>query len=115
MMVGVRQEGDILWVRPYGPRLDAAVTPAFKTAVSNAITEAPRVTIINATSLNFVDSTGLGAIVGVMKQMRSDGTLAIVGASPNFARLLAMTGLDQVFRLFRDMGQAEAALLKRAG
>lgn len=112
MMVGVKLDGDVLWIRPYGPRLDAAVTPAFKAAVTPALAQHPRITMFNATALNFVDSTGLGAIVGVMKQMENNGTLAIIGPSANFRRLLQMTGLDQVFKIYDDLGQAEAELIK---
>lgn len=112
MMVGVKLEGDVMWVRPYGPRLDAAVTPAFKSAVANGMTGPVRVTILNATSLNFVDSTGLGAIVGVMKQMQQNGTLAIVEPSVNFMRLLEMTGLNKVFKIYDNLGEAEAELVR---
>lgn len=112
MIIGVKLEGNVLWVRPYGPRLDAAVTPAFKSAVSSALVKRPRIVVINAATLTFVDSTGLGAIVGVMKQMDTNGVLAIVAPSINFQRLLTMTGLDRVFKIYPDLAAAEADLLK---
>jgi anti-sigma B factor antagonist len=113
MMVAVKLEGDVLWIRPYGPRLDAAVAPDFKSAVTAGLQERPKAAILHAGTLNFVDSTGLGAIVSVMKQMGSDGFFAIVGATPNVRRLLSMTGLDRVFRLFANQAEAEAALAQR--
>ena len=113
-MIGVKLEAGVLWIKPYGQRLDAAVAPTLRAAVADALAQRPHLTIINAESLTFVDSTGLGAIVAIMKQMDPQGALAIAGAGPNLKRLLAMTGLDQVFRLFPDVAQAEAALLGTA-
>lgn len=114
-MIGVRLDRGVLWIRPYGERLDAAVAPSLRAAVADALSQRPRFTIINAESLNFVDSTGLGAIVSIMKQMDSQGALAIAGANTNLKRLLMMTGLDQVFRLYPDVTAAELDLLGNRG
>jgi anti-anti-sigma regulatory factor len=45
-----------------------------------------------------------------MKMMGQKGGLAIAGAQPAVRRLLQITQLDKVFRLYDNKGAAEAAL-----
>jgi anti-anti-sigma regulatory factor len=46
----------------------------------------------------------------MLKMMDQPGVLAITGAGPAVRRLLQITQLDQVFRLFDSPEQAQAAL-----
>jgi anti-sigma B factor antagonist len=66
--------------------------------------------IVDASRVAFLDSTGLGVFVNLLKMMAPSGVLAIAGAQAPVTRLLSITQLDRVFKLFDDVPQAEAML-----
>jgi anti-sigma B factor antagonist len=53
---------------------------------------------LDLTDVTFIDSSGLGAIVGALKHVRERGGAFSVIASPegSLTRLLSLTGLDQI-------------------
>ena len=91
-------------------RLDAAAAPAFRSLLEGPMTDQPSRVIVDASRITFLDSTGLGVFVTLLKMMGPSGVLAIAGAQAPVARLLSITQLDRVFRLFDDVQQAEAAI-----
>jgi anti-sigma B factor antagonist len=104
------QRGGILHVQVEAERLDAAAAPSFKTALERQLTGKPNRAILDVRKVAFLDSTGLGVLVAMLKMMDQPGVLAIAGAGPGVRRLLQITQLDRVFRLFDTPEQAQAAL-----
>jgi anti-sigma B factor antagonist len=109
-MTEFEQSGGILTIRITENRLDAAAAPAFKAALEANVTGSPRRVIVDMEAVQFLDSTGLGVLVSLMKLMAQNGGLAIAGAQPAVRRLLQITQLDKVFRLFESREAAETAL-----
>jgi anti-sigma B factor antagonist len=95
-------------------RLDAAAAPAFR---SQAIDEAAggRRILLDVSEVGFVDSTGLGGFVSLLKSLEPQTELAVGGVQPNVRRLFSMTKLDRVFRLYDSVDEAERALAGRPG
>lgn len=59
--------------------------------------------------VTFMDSTGIGVLVGALKSQRAaGGELELVCAEPRVLRLLEVTGLDSVFTVHNG-GQAASA------
>lgn len=58
--------------------LDAFSEPTFRKILSNKINEGPKHIILDLSQIDFVDSSGLGALVQLAKQANSTGTLQIV-------------------------------------
>jgi anti-sigma B factor antagonist len=102
--------GDILHVRIETERLDAAAAPNLKAALERQLSDKPNRAIVDLRQVAFLDSTGLGVLVAMLKMMDQPGILAIAGAGPAVRRLLQITQLDRVFRLFDTPDQAQAAL-----
>lgn len=82
-----------------GGELDLYTAPSFRDTVLQAASEAePPKVIVDFHRLGFIDSSGLGAIVACLKNLRERGgelTLAAPEGS-NLRRLLDLTGLDRV-------------------
>lgn len=89
--------GGVLTLRPQGKRLDASVAPGFKERVGALIEAGDRKVVIDMRGIDYVDSSGLGALVALLKRLGSDGRLVLAGLQPPVTRLLAMTRLDRVF------------------
>lgn len=109
-MTSIEGDGELAVVRIGADRLDAAVTPAFKSALDEQLPAETRQVILDASGVGFVDSTGLGAIVGLMKRLPEGGTLVVASAQQPLRRLLQVTGLDGLFQQFDNVEEARAAL-----
>jgi anti-sigma B factor antagonist len=80
-------------------RVDAAVAIEFKQAV-RAATEAPgNPVILDLSKVSFLDSSGLGAVVAVMKLLGPDRPLQLAGLSPPVARVFRLTRMDGIFTI----------------
>lgn len=107
--------GDLLVIDIGQKRLDAAEAPRFKQALAENVTGNPSRVVIDLGEVDFIDSTGLGTLVSLLKMMGPDGTLGVAGAGPSVRRLLAITRLDSIFSLFDSREEALAALAPGAG
>ena len=58
---------------------------------------------LNLSSVNFIDSSGLGAIVASMQHMGQDRTLALAGVTSNLDKVFHLTRVDTVFSLFATL------------
>ena len=105
-------QGDILILRVGEPRVDAAKAPALRDELLRHIDAGHSQIVLDLTATEFMDSSGLGALVSAMKRMGSRGTLAIAGAQGAVTRLFTLTRMDRVFALHPSVA---AAIQKMAG
>lgn len=89
-------------------RLDAAVAPRFREEALARVTGATCV-VLDLSAVDFMDSTGLGCVVAVMKRLQPGGDLRLVGVGERVSAVLRLTRLDAVFRAFETTEQALAA------
>jgi anti-sigma B factor antagonist len=52
---------------------------------------------LDLTRVDFLDSSGLGALVGLLKTVRPTGELILFGLKPSVQEILRLTHLDSVF------------------
>ena len=103
--------GDMLVVTPQQDRIDAALAIKFKDEMRALTTDGPKRIVLNLGLVGFVDSSGLGAIVGAMKQLSLGQQLELANLTPNVEKVFRLTRMDRVFRIHRavDNALAEAA------
>ena len=66
--------------------------------------------IINMDQVEFLDSTGLGVLVGGLKRVRAhDGSLDLVCTRERILKLFRITGLTKVFGIHETVNQAITA------
>lgn len=74
--------------------LDLASAPQLRSALMRATADDPSRLVVDLTGVTFVDSTGIGVIIGTMRRgERRDRDLRIRGASPGVRRILEIAGL----------------------
>jgi anti-sigma B factor antagonist len=70
--------------------------------------------ILDFSNVPFVDSAGLGALVGAhLTTQRANRELAFVGFNTQVKALIDMTHVGQLFRAYSTVPDAEASLLSR--
>lgn len=66
--------------------------------------------VVNLAGVNFIDSTGIGVLVGVWHRARaSDGSMAVAMPSRQVQGILDTTGLTKVFPIFNSETEAVRA------
>ncbi|NBB97325.1 MAG: anti-sigma factor antagonist [Alphaproteobacteria bacterium] len=80
-------------------RLDAAVAIRFKDAIRSATSHPGTPVILDLNKVEFMDSSGLGAIVGAMKLLGPERPLEIAALSPGVRKVFRLTRMDTVFRI----------------
>ena len=76
---------------------------ALREAVSAAVSEGIRQLVLNLAQVDFIDSTGLGAVVMCSTTMRkAGGTVKLLNLNRRNIELLVMTKLATVFETFTD-------------
>ncbi len=94
--------------RPVG-ELDAFTVAQFREALSEI--GGPTQLLIDLSGVPFLDSAGLGALIGGVRRAREvGGDVAVYGARPAVARLLHTTGFDRVATVSESVDGAVQAL-----
>lgn len=109
-LIEVVREGAIPIVVPTVKRLDASVAPAFKQAVVKVVEAGERRILLDLSGVDFLDSSGLGAMVSILKALGTQGTLAVCGAKGAVSSLFKLTRMDKVFSVHADRAEALARL-----
>ena len=109
-LIAVAHEGAVAVVTPTVKRLDASVAPAFKQSVVQAIEAGDRRLLLDLQGLEFLDSSGLGALVSILKSLGSQGAMAVCGAQGAVLSLFKLTRMDKVFAIYPDRQEALARL-----
>lgn len=100
--------GDHALCRPVG-ELDAYTVSAFRDALSDLATR-PRV-VIDLSDVPFMDSAGLGALIGGIRRTRENGgEVAVACSRPTLTRLLHTTGFDRIVPVTETVDEAVAAV-----
>lgn len=90
--------------------LDLASAPRLRQEVTSLAGKGRCWVLIDMTDVDFLDSTGLGVLVGILKRLRSlGGDLRLVGTRPAVRRVFDLTGLDRVLPLHPSVSDALAA------
>lgn len=91
-------------------RIDAAVALEFKDAMRRHTAGGPAIVVLDLSTVEFIDSSGLGAIVASLKHIGKERTMALAGLNPTVERVFKLTRMDTVFTLFPTLESALADL-----
>mgnify|MGYP000563147924 CR=1 FL=1 len=83
-------------------RIDAAAAIQFKDTIRALTEETDGAVVLDLSEVDFVDSSGLGAIVAAMKFLGSERPLHLAGLTPIVAKVFALTRMERVFKIFKS-------------
>jgi anti-sigma B factor antagonist len=110
MEIEERKVGNVLVVLPREKRIDASVSTGFKGRMVDWINQGNRRIVLDLSEVDFIDSSGLGAIVSSLKTLGSDGDLVICGIRETVMGLFKITRMNRVFQIFASESEAIEAL-----
>ncbi len=105
-------QGDHALCRPVG-ELDAYTVSMFRDALAD-LSDRPRL-VIDLSEVPFMDSAGLGALIGGIRRTRENGgEVAVACSRPTLTRLLHTTGFDRIVPVTETVELAVAAVANGA-
>ena len=87
--------------------LEGSASKQLKEELKSAITEGASSLVLDLASVEFIDSSGLGALISALKSVRTaGGTLALARLSGPVRNILEITRLDRVFDMLLSIEEA---------
>lgn len=99
MNLSLDENGAIPVISVGATRIDAACAIQFKDAFQKTVPKEPERVILDLDGVEFVDSSGLGAIVGLMKILAPETRLELSTMGETVKKVFALTRMDQVFTI----------------
>jgi anti-sigma B factor antagonist len=90
--------------------IDIYTAPRLRELLIDLVSQNNYQLIVNLEKVGFLDSTGLGVLVGALKRVRPhDGWLDLVCTQERILKIFKITGLTRVFGIYQSVDQAIAA------
>ena len=101
------EDGGELLIFKLRGSLDLATSPTVRAALMEGTEKGKRDLVVDLTQLEFLDSTGLGALIGAHRRATEHGgTFRLIVSDGPIARLLNITGLIRVFAVYHTLDEA---------
>jgi anti-sigma B factor antagonist len=93
-----------------GGEIDVYTAPKLREKLISLVEAGSYELIVNMEGVEFLDSTGLGVLVGGLKRVRAqDGWIDLVCTQSRILRIFKITGLNKVFNIYDTVPEAIAA------
>lgn len=89
--------------------IDVATAPRLRKEAIAIVADGHHLVVLDLEAVDFLDSTGLGVLIGVLRRINAvGGELRLVCSTPRILDLFTLTGLDRVFDLRESVADATA-------
>jgi len=94
------------------PQIDSAAEHALSEAYAAAVAHGSKTVLLNFAGVDFLSSTGIALIVGILARARKDGrAISASGLNEHYREIFEITRLADFMTIFAD----ESAALKAGG
>src|SRR5664279_2736328 len=98
--------GDWVVVHVSG-EIDVYSAPVLRERLDSNIRDGHHQLVVDLSDVTFMDSTGLGVLVGRLKLVRMrQGTIVLAGLRDRVRKVFSLTGLDKVFAIYESVNSA---------
>ena len=109
LSLDTRQVGDRTIVA-VGGEIDVYTAPRLRDKITELVSDGHYALVVDMEGVDFLDSTGLGVLVGGLKRVRAhDGSLRLVCTQERILKIFRITGLTKVFPIHASVDEALAA------
>src|SRR5215207_8429471 len=89
--------------------VDIATAPKLREKLVELASQGAQQVVVDLDGVEFLDSTGLGVLIGGMKRLRGlDGDLTLVCTQPRILKVFEITGLNRAFTIHETVAAAVA-------
>jgi anti-sigma B factor antagonist len=109
LSLSTRTEGERTIVS-VGGEIDVYTAPKLREQLIDLVASGKYHLVVDMEHVDFLDSTGLGVLVGGLKRVRAhDGSLELVCSQERILKIFRITGLTKVFTIHSSVEEATAA------
>lgn len=106
MRIAERKSGASIVLEVLENRLGADKASAFKEAVARHLDGRATSVVLDLSMVEFIDSSGLGAILSILKRMPKGCELIICGTTDPVMSMFKLTRLDRIFTMKKNVHEA---------
>jgi anti-sigma B factor antagonist len=93
-----------------GGEIDVYTAPKLRDKITELVNSGHHTLVIDMEKVDFLDSTGLGVLVGGLKKVRAqDGSMSLICNQDRLLKIFRITGLAKVFTIHPDETAALSA------
>jgi anti-anti-sigma factor len=110
--VSIQPHAEVVWAVIHQPTLDEATIQRMQAEVTAAAAQQTNLPVIlDMSKVSFIPSTGLGALVSLMRSLKKEGRrFILVGLQPEIRTALAVTHLDKLLEIHPRLEDALSRL-----
>lgn len=109
MDIETEARGSTLLIAVGETRIDAAIAVTFKETMRELTAAHSGRVLLDLSRVTFIDSSGLGAVVGAMKQLPATAVMELAGLTGAVAKVFKLTRMDTVFTIHASAAEALSA------
>jgi len=106
MCIETQEKEQFLVVTFLEKRLSAALAPKFELKMRELIQAGHQHILLDLSHVDFIDSSGLGAIVSSFKLLNNQGDFILCGVHGAVISLLNLTRMDKIFPIYASLEEA---------
>lgn len=108
-MITTENHGEALVVKVHEQRLDASIAPTLKVTLWDLVSQHEEQSLVlDLSEAEFMDSSGLGVMISLLKLLGAEGGLKLVGLQGTVAQTFKLTRMDRVFAIYDNLDAALA-------
>lgn len=93
-----------------GGEIDVYTAPKLRDRISELVAAGNYHLVVDMDKVDFLDSTGLGVLVGGLKKLRDhDGSMQLICTQERLLKIFRITQLAKVFNIYESQAEALAA------
>lgn len=109
--IDTRALGEKAQVVEVNGEIDVYTSPKVKEIITELIEKGNYNLVINLEGVRYIDSTGLGVLIGALKKVREkEGSINLVCTNPQIKKIFNITGLVKIFGIYKDEDEALKAM-----
>ncbi|MCZ4498377.1 MAG: rsbV 1 [Marmoricola sp.] len=86
-----------------GGEIDVYTAPKLRDKITELVNAGSTSLVVDLEKVDFLDSTGLGVLVGGLKKVRAqDGSMSLICSQDRLLKIFRITGLAKVFTIHAD-------------
>jgi len=106
--INTRTDDDLPAIELEG-EVDVYTAPQLKQQMLALLDGGATEIMVDLTKVDYLDSTGLGVLIGGLKRMRErEGNVVLICPNQRVRRVFEITGLDKIFDIFNSEAEAHA-------
>ncbi len=96
---------DIAILTVVASRLDASIAPELKKVVAGIVGDGTTRLVLDLEKVDFMDSSGLGAVISSFKLTGQKGEFVICNMSEAVAEIFSLTHMDRLFEIYPSVDE----------